>query len=964
MNVLAPALVFDDEEAKAVLDGLDGPWVEGLRLAAGGAPYLARICARRSELAARLAQGGPDVVFAEALAQAKGAGVLAFEDARAALRNAKAATHLACAVGDLTGAWPLLKVTGALTDLADASCDAALALAARELIERGDIIAPLNAKRGPLPGFILLAMGKQGAGELNYSSDIDVTIFYDPELFPIAPRREVKVVAQRVPAIIARVLDEITGDGYVFRTDFRLRPDPASTPIAVSTIAAESYYQSVGQNWERAALIKARPCAGDIRAGQEFLASITPFIWRRHLDYAAIADIHSIKRQIMSTHKGGDLSEPAPNVKLGRGGIRDIELFVQTQQLILGGRDKRLRARDTLGALKALEQVGAIDDATRRTLAESYEFLRGVEHRIQMLNDEQSHRVPAAPDMRARLVALCGFASGEAFDRALQSHRARVAEADEHLFDESESLADPLGSLVFTGVEDDPETLKTLTALGFQQPGKVAAAVRGWHHGRLRATRTERAREILTALMPQLLRAIAASGEPDIAFTHFDRFLAGLPAGVQVLSLFQAQPALLGALADAFGLAPKLSGLLARRPSVLDGALDPHFAEPVADDAVGEREQTLSERMDSASFEDALNIARRYQAEENLRIGMQVLQGRASAAQAGHAHADLAQACVRTLARAALIETERRLGAQPGAFVVLALGKFGGEELAEGSDLDVMVIYEAPEGAQGATDFYTRFTQRLISALSAPTEEGLLYDIDMQLRPSGSAGPVAVRFSSFARYYAEEAWTWELQALTRARVVAGDMALGKKVEAAARESLLRPRDPKTIAHDVLDMRARMDRERPGKGIWDLKLIPGGMVDVEFAAQGLTLIEAAQNQHSGRDAIRSNTAEALGGLAASGALAKDDAKAFQAALQLYADLTQVLRICVEEPFDPAAASGRLKRLLAATAGVDDFDAVTDRLKQVQADIRARFFRVFGNFCPKFKVGATEPGRRPV
>jgi glutamate-ammonia-ligase adenylyltransferase len=232
------------------------------------------------------------------------------------------------------------------------------------------------------------------------------------------------------------------------------------------------------------------------------------------------------------------------------------------------------------------------------------------------------------------------------------------------------------------------------------------------------------------------------------------------------------------------------------------------------------------------------------------------------------------------------------------------------------------------------------------------------------LRPSGSAGPVAVRFSSFARYYAEEAWTWELQALTRARVVAGDMALGKKVEAAARESLLRPRDPKTIAHDVLDMRARMDRERPGKGIWDLKLIPGGMVDVEFAAQGLTLIEAAQNQHSGRDAIRSNTAEALGGLAASGALAKDDAKAFQAALQLYADLTQVLRICVEEPFDPAAASGRLKRLLAATAGVDDFDAVTDRLKQVQADIRARFFRVFGNFCPKFKVGATEPGRRPV
>ncbi|MEJ0023162.1 MAG: hypothetical protein WDN76_06765 [Alphaproteobacteria bacterium] len=272
---MKPARLYNAAEADNALGPLaEGRWLAGLRAAAGGAPYLAALCMRYPDLAARLNVRGPEVVVAEALAQMRAAASLPFDEAMITMRQAKAATHLACAVGDLSAAWSLAQVTGALTDLADAACESAIALAADALVSRGDLVATKNHSAGPLPGLIALAMGKQGARELNYSSDIDVTLFFDPESFPIAPDREPKVVAQRLAPLIARALEEVTADGYVFRTDFRLRPDPSSTPVIVSTAAAEGYYQSVGQNWERAAFIKARPCAGDIAEGEAFLQAI------------------------------------------------------------------------------------------------------------------------------------------------------------------------------------------------------------------------------------------------------------------------------------------------------------------------------------------------------------------------------------------------------------------------------------------------------------------------------------------------------------------------------------------------------------------------------------------------------------------------------------------------------------------------------------------------------------------
>lgn len=922
------------------------PWSGAAAAAHEFAPYLRRLIERRPDLLE-----GADAEWAERrvreaieTAHAIAADPPPFEDAMRTLRRAKDALHLATALADLAKLWPLDRVTGALTDFADASLRAALALAVRESAARGDIEGGAGSEdEGPIPGLTLIAMGKMGAGELNYSSDIDFSVFFDAERMAQSKAREPRVAAVRLVAPLVRALEEVTVDGYVFRTDLRLRPDPGSTPVAVSIASAEHYYQTLGQNWERAAFIKARAAAGDRVCGREFLASLEPFIWRKHLDFAAVEDVHSIKRQILSAHKSAELGVPVFDVKLGRGGIRDIELFAQTQQLILGGRNRRLREQRTLGALEALAMAGAISESAREALTEAYVFFREVEHRIQMLEDAQTHRVPSDPEARARVAALAGFADLGAFDAALVERRKIVSDIDHQLFGRGESLADPLGSLIFTGVEDHPETLRTIEQLGFKQAAFVSQTIRGWHHGRIRAMRSERAREQLTRLTPRLLRALAGAGDPDQAFARFALFFSALTAGVQVLALLEARPALLDLLSRILSVAPRLADKLAQRPALLDALIDARFAAPLAQDAPGFYRAELTDRLSIAeTFEQRLNAARRFQREEAFRIDVQVLEGQANAAEAGAAQAELAEACVAAMADAALAEVERRDGRQPGAFAVLALGKFGGRELAEGSDLDLMVVYDAPSDAANASEFYTRVTQRLISALAAPTEEGSLYDIDTKLRPSGSKGPVAVRLSSFERYYAEEAWTWELQALTRLRPVAGDVALSQRVAEMARATLAQPRDALKVFGDVAEMRGRMERERSAKSVWDLKLAPGGFVDVEFIAQALQLAHGAEASK----ALSPNTGEALQRLAHAGKLDATVCARLCAGWRLWSDLQHVLRICIGGEFSPLEAPPPLLRRLAGLAGEVDFEALEAKVQAVQAAIRADFVEIVG------------------
>jgi glutamate-ammonia-ligase adenylyltransferase len=908
--------------------------------------YLSGLARRDPEMLRRVLEADPQARLDALLVQAEEAGELDAGMGAKALRHAKAELHLLTALADLGGVWELEQVTSALTRFADAAVKAALALAAREAIDRGRLLAPSGGAAGPVPGLFVIAMGKHGGFELNYSSDIDVSVFYEPGALPLAPGAEAQTVAAQLAQSLARILQERTGDGYVFRVDLRLRPDPATTPAAVPVDAALDYYESVGQNWERAAFIKARPCAGDLERAGSFLKELTPFVWRRNLDFAAIADVHSIKRQI-HVHKIDErLTAPGANLKLGAGGIREIEFYVQTQQLILGGRDPSLRSGRTLEALAALENAGHVSPKAAEELADAYRSLRAWEHRVQMVGDEQTHRLPENPAERRRIAALSGFGRLNAFDAAVGRTLKSVNRRYGELFAEEEPLASRFGSLVFTGVEDDPETLATLARMGFSNPHQVAATIRAWHHGRIAATRTERGRELFTRLAPRLLEAAQATGAPDAAFNRFIDFFAGLSSGVQVQSLFLAQPQLLELIVRVLAYAPELARTLARRPGALDALFDPQFFAPVEPDELRAVEEAATT---ADGFEAAMDAVRRLHRDQGFRIGVQVMSGAATAEEAGYAFAELADACIRGLARAALHEAERIAGAFPGEVAVVALGKCGSREMTARSDLDLMTLYRpgsptAMSAGKGwaAETFYGRFTQRLVAALSAPTAEGGLYQVDLQLRPSGTSGPVAVSLNAFDGYYERAAETWELLALTRARVVwATSAGFAKAAGQAIETALRRPRDAAAAARDVWDMRRLMERERPAFGFWDLKLSPGGLVDVEFAAQYL------QVAHAGAAGpLEANTAAALAALAEGKLIGARQASALAAAWRLQQDLSQLLKLALAEGADPAAEPAGFRRLMARAGGSRDFAALHRRLASARDRARSAFLAVLG------------------
>ncbi|HET6224088.1 MAG TPA: glutamine-synthetase adenylyltransferase, partial [Dongiaceae bacterium] len=495
------------------------------------------------------------------------------------MRLARRRVALTVALADITQTWPLERVTAALSDFADLS----IGLAARHLLGRaaqaGDILLPSTEDPARDSGLVVIGMGKLGSRELNYSSDIDLIILYDPEKVQYRGSRTVQDFFVRITRDLVRMLQERTDAGYVFRTDLRLRPDPASTPLALSVLAAETYYEGMGQNWERAAMIKARAVAGDQAAGELFLRLLRPFVWRKHLDFAAIQDIHSIKRQIHAVKGFRDIAVGGHNIKLGRGGIREIEFFAQTQQLIWGGRNADLRQAGTCAAIQALVEAGRVQPQTAEELVAAYRFLRHVEHRLQMIDDRQTQTLPAAGPELDALTRFAGFASTDAFAEELMRHLGNVEDHYAELFEEAPSLGGP-GSLVFTGKENDPETVATLGRMGFADGASTSNIVRGWHHGRYRAMRSTRARELLTEIMPRLLEALARTSSPDTAFARFDEFLRRLPAGVQLFSLLHANPGLLDLIAEIMGSAPRLAEYLSRNAGLLEAVLVRGFFDP------------------------------------------------------------------------------------------------------------------------------------------------------------------------------------------------------------------------------------------------------------------------------------------------------------------------------------------------------------------------------------------------
>ena len=959
------------ERWRAALAGLNDPSLQqaadrlqgdeaAMRLLSGvfgNSPFLTLMAELEPAFSVTLLCEGPDAALRRIMrdvAEAKRHALDGGKPARA-LRAAKRRVALATAVADIAGLWTLEQVTGALSDFAEAALDTALAFLLHEAASRGAVTLAEGVDPERRSGLVVLGMGKLGARELNYSSDIDLIVFYDPERLrtpiPDALARE----AVRLTRGLVRLIAERTGDGYVFRTDLRLRPDANATPIAVSVLAAEEYYETLGQNWERAALIKARPVAGDREAGGAFLRWLVPFIWRKHLDFAAIQDIHSIKRQINAHRGGGRIALAGHNIKLGRGGIREIEFFAQTQQLIWGGRIPFVRVSGTIDALAALARAGKIGAEVAAELTEAYRFLRRVEHRLQMIDDAQTHMLPEDPAKLATLAIFLGYPDLDAFKSELLATLRRVESYYAELFEDAPVLALPGdigGNLVFTGGEADPDTLKTLERLGFANVQAVDAAVRGWHHGRCRAMRSTRARELLTELMPHLLKALAEKPDPDAAFLAFDRFLNGLPAGVQLFSMFYANPPLLGLVTDILGVAPALADHLARRPSVLESVLSaPDFFEPPP--SLGELAAELRRILDQArDAEDLLDLSRGWANDRRFQVGVQSLKGLLDAAQATAAWTRVAEASLICLLPHVEAEFAGAHGRIPGCgMAIVGMGKLGGREMTATSDLDLIFVYSTPGETTVVSDgprplpapqYFARLSQRLINAITAPTAEGRLYEVDMRLRPSGMAGPIAVSATTFARYQRDEAWVWEQMALTRARVVAGPAELTREIEAVIRAVLTRPRDPAALVVEVADMRARMADEHRTRSIWEVKHHRGGLVDIEFIAQYLQLLHA----HRVAGVLSPNTREALLNLRTAGVLAAGVADELIEALDLWQAVQHRVRLNTVDALGAFGADDAPKPLRLAVDGIAglDFEKLVNKMHSVARRVHAHFCRI--------------------
>jgi glutamate-ammonia-ligase adenylyltransferase len=807
--------------------------------------------------------------------------------AMAELRHTRNKSALSIALADLADHWDVEQVTQALTHLADASVSAALDFLLHEAV-RAQHLASFSRD-----GLVVLALGKHGGQELNYSSDIDFVVYYTPDALPLAADVDIRKFHISLVQELAAMLQNVTQDGFVFRVDLRLRPDPGATPVTVSVSAALGYYESMGQNWERAVYIKARPMAGDLAAGQRFIDDLQPYIWRRYFDFAAIEDVHSMKRQIHAVRGHAEIAAMGHNLKLGRGGIREIEFFVQTQQLIAGGRDPDLRGHRTVDMLAMLARKNWISDETATTLTACYYYLRRLEHRLQMRQDEQTQTLPMAPEPFASFARFAGFQTAPDFATDFTAQLAKVTQEYALLFEQSESLSGGEGNLVFTGNEDDPGTLETLADMGFTRGKEISALIRGWHAGRTGATRSQRAREILTRLQPTVLQRLAQGGDADGGFIRFHNFLESLPSGVQVFSLFQSNPHVLHLLIDIVTVAPRLSAFLGANSGLLDVLVQPVDVAP------------LSLALDTDNFETAMNQLRRHVHEEQFRIGTRVLADPVMAVRFGEAYSQLAQTSIEAMLAAAKADIERQYGKlTSGEMIVLGLGKLGSQEMTLQSDLDIILICDAAdfsalsEGEKpiSAEQWFARLARRFLSGLSAPTAEGGLFEVDTRLRPSGNAGPLVTKLSSFTQYQNQQAWTWEHMALTRARVMAGDAGLAERATQAIETLLGAPREPQKLVQDVVEMRARLRQHQPQAGPFDIRRGDGGLVDIEFIAQALQLRHAPD--HASLIGTRELT-RLLDDLAELHILGQSDYETLKSAAQTYLALRQIGSLCLED-----------------------------------------------------------------
>lgn len=874
-----------------------------LAATASCSPFLKGLMAREADWLREAVVGAPEAAL-EAVFDTLAP--LALDRLPDGLRVAKRRVALLTALADLGGVWPLEAVTGALTRLADAAVDLSMKALVADEIRRGKLPGAVPDDAATAGGMVALAMGKMGAGELNYSSDIDLVCLFDESRYG-AESGEARAAFIRVTRKMAAMLSDLTGEGYVFRTDLRLRPDAAVTPVCLSMAAAEAYYEAEGRTWERAAYIKARPCGGDLAAGERFLKTLVPFVWRKHLDFAAIQDAHDMRLRIREHRRlNGPLTVEGHNMKLGQGGIREIEFFTQTRQLIAGGRDPSLRDRTTVGGLSALAAQGWIPQDVAADLTDLYRAHREVEHRLQMVNDAQTHDMPVTAEGVARIAAFCGQDEA-AFRTGLLDRLARTDRLTEGFFSPAPA-------------EEGPEL-----------SDQARAIVDGWSS--YPALRSERAQSLFRRLRPALLRRLQKAANPDEALVALDGFLAGLPAGVQLFALFEQNPALIDLIVDIAATAPGLARYLARNAGVLDAVIGGSFFAdwPGMRALADEMAKRLEEVPD---YEKKLDTARRWMKEWHFRVGVHHLRGLVDAFEAAKQYADLAEAVIAALWPVVCADFARKHGAPPGrGAVVIGMGSLGAARLNAASDLDLLMIYDAGgvEQSDGprplaTRPYYARLTQAMVTALTAQMPEGRLYEVDMRLRPSGRQGPVATSIQSFTAYQRDEAWTWEHLALTRARVLAGHQGLAGEVEDFRRDLLMCKGKGEKVRADVAEMRARLQAAKPAKGALEAKNGAGRLMDIELLAQMCALVAGSPARGVERQIAAGGKARILSDL---------DMTALLDAYRLLWRLQAGTRLLTDRALDLGALGEGGRAFLLRETGETDAAALESRVEAATA-----------------------------
>ncbi len=923
------------------------PKVKGLLgVIFSASPFLSKIITTQPIFFTHICWSGPEECFAELIHT-----LTAYRDTASAadlmkaMRIAKGKASLLIALADITGIWLLEKVTGSMSEFAEVCTELVLGFLLRQAAEKKDIVLKHPANPQQESGIFVLAMGKLGAHELNYSSDIDLVVFFDKEKMRYTGAHDAGHWLAKAVHEMVRMLQERTADGYVFRVDLRLRPDPASTPAAISIVGAMTYYETVGQNWERAAFIKARSIAGDKEAGQAFLEQMIPFIWRKHLDFAAINDIQSIKRQ-MDERMGKGIILPGHNIKTGIGGIREIEFFAQIHQLIWGGRMMHLRVRETCETLQALAEEELIDVTLSKRLIVSYRYLRKVEHRLQMVDDQQTHMIPETKEAREAFARFMGYAGLDAFEKELLAHLEFVHENFAGAFRGQYSLSGDEGKLSFTGVENDPQTVETIARMGYRNPAAVSEVIQGWHRGHARATRTKRARELITELTPVLLKAFASTTDPNQAFMHFDLFLTKLPAGVQLFSLFNANPQLLNLIAIIMGSAPAMAETLSKNPHLLDVVLTGNFYQDFAD-----KQKLCSELSDillaARGFEDEIDSIRRFKNEKQFQVGVQLITHRTDPLVASRCLSNIADICIEAILQKVEVNfAARQPELRTNRLAVIVLGRLGAQELTFGSDIDMVFVYDTDE--QNALlppshSLYNKLSQRFISAVTSLTKQGRLYEVDTRLRPSGGDGLLAVSTGAFEKYFQEAAWTFELMAFTRARVITGSEDLKKRVEDIIGQNIMRRHSAETLSQDIFSLRAKITREFGSDNPWNLKYVHGGLMDLDFLAQYFVLLHA----HTHPAIIASSSGEVFCNLVRHKLMDAGQGETLAEAHGFFGSLFTLLRLCGGSVLDEKTAPDGLKHIIAKILQLPDFERVRTKLLTTVATVSQHFNKVVSN-----------------